>query len=614
VPASTPSPLLISPKRAALLGLVVFLAGTLPYLPALGSGFLAFDDQEIILNQGFLRDASFRGLWQCLWPFPYREEPLPLRDLTYWLNWLVHGPWAPGFIAVNLALHGGCAAALYAVARRALRRGTRLGAGAVELAALAGALIFATHPLHVESVDWISSRKDVLSLLFYLLAVRVWLDYLWTEDPLARKRLYLGCGALYVLACLSKASVVSLPGILFVADLCLGPKRSWRERFLALTPFAIWTLAFVKGYSSLLAAFDSQLQGGSVLESLPEGAPYYQTWTCTNLMAVGLYLRDTFVPWYPRVFMRPPYALGWSPEVASGLVVTTLGVLATLIGAWRSRLGGWLGAWFFMALVPFLNLLPTGIPYAPRYGFISSAAASLVLGWALVALCGRLPRPARTRILGVCLGLWCGLAAAEVSSWSRAFNDPETLWLKVEARAPGRRHAAQGLGRAYAIQAQTADPARLEVLAARLEGLLETENTLAALGMVRERQGRLDEALALYKRTANIEAGGSAVGFLLTAKVLVERDAARGFPEEGEGGRGPEWRQALKLYAFVAKRWPRQAEEAHRKTAEVLLRAGRLEEAGGAWRVYLIRHARTQPQRERASAALEEIERRSAGG
>ena len=592
----------------------MFLTGTLPYLGALGSDFLAFDDHEIILGQGFLREASLQGLWQCLWPFPYREEPLLLRDLTYWLNFLVHGPWAPGFVAVNLALHGGCAAALYAVARRAFRRGTRLSPRAVELAALAGALIFASHPLHVESVAWISSRKDVLSLLFYLLAIRVWLDYLWAEDPRTRQRLYLGCGALYVLACLSKASVVSLPGVLFLADLCLGPKRSWRARFLALTPFALWTLAFVKGYSSLLRAYDSRPGGGTVLESFPEGAPWYQTLICTDLMALGLYLRDSFLPWHARVFMRPPYALGWSPAVATGLAVTSLGAGAALLGAWRSRCAAWLGAWFFMALVPFLNLLPTGIPYAPRYGFISSAAASLVLGWALVALCGRLSRPARTHALGLGLALWCGVAAAEVSSWSRAFTDHEALWLKVEAREPGRRHAAQGLGREYALQAKTADPARLEVLAARLEGLLETENTLAALGMVRERQGRLDEALALYKRTANIEKGGSAVGFLLTAHALVKRDAGRGFPAEGqEEGRDPEWRQALKLYAFVAERWPRQAEEAHRKTAETLLQAGRLDEAAAAWRAYLVTHGRTPARRELATAALEEIERRSAG-
>lgn len=601
---------LLTRAQLRLVGLVVFLAAVLPYLGALGSDFLAFDDHEIILGQAFLQDGSLRGLWQCLWPFPYREEPLLLRDVTYWLNFRLHGAWAPGFVAVNLALHGACAVAVHAVARRAFRR-TRLTASGLEAAALAAALIFATHPVHVESVDWISSRKDVLSLLFYLLAVRTWLDYLWAEGE-ARRRLYLASALSFVLACLSKASVVSLPGVLFVADLCLGPQRSWRARLLALTPFAIWTLAFVKGYSALLAAFDSQT-GGSVLESLPEGAPWYQTLVCTNLMATGLYLRDSFLPWYPRVFMRPPYALGWSPEVASGLAVTALAVGASLWGAWRSRLVGWLGAWFFMALVPFLNLLPTGIPYAPRYGLISSVAASLVLGWGLVTLCARLTRPQRTRALGLGLALWCGVAAWEVSSWSRAFTDPETLWLKVEARAPGRRHAAQGLGGVYAREARSADPARLEVLAQRLEGLLETHNSLAALGIVRERQGRLEEALTLYKRAARSERGGSAVAFLLTAQVLVKQSAAAGFPGTG-GERGPKWRQALKLYAYVSKRWPRQAEEADRRAAETLLAAGQLEESAAAWRAYLVRHGFRQAVPGRAEAALEEIEARLKSG
>jgi protein O-mannosyl-transferase len=602
------APPLLTTKQVYLLGLAVFAAAVLPYLGALGSDFLAFDDHEIILGQAFLRDGSVQGLWQCLSPFPYREEPLLLRDVTYWLNFRLHGAWAPGFVAVNLALHGACALALYGVARRAFRR-TRLTPSAAEAAALASALIFATHPLHVESVDWISSRKDVLSLLFYLLTVRTWLDYLWAEGAKKRKNLYLACGGLYLLACLSKASVVSLPGILFVADVCLGPKRSWRDRLVALTPFAIWTLAFVKGYSSLLAAYDSRSGGDSVLEALPEGAPWYQTLICTDLMALGLYLRDSFLPWYPRVFMRPPYALGWSAEVASGLVVTTLGVGAAIWGARRSRVAGWLGAWFFMALVPFLNLLPTGIPYAPRYGFNSSAAASLLLGWGLVALCARLERPRRTRALGLCLALWCGVAAAEISSWSQAFRDPETLWLKVEAREPGRRHAAQGLGGIYARQARTADAAELEVLAERLEGLLETHNTLAALGMIRERQGRIEEALVLYKRTANIERGGSAVGFILTANTLVKLSAAEGFPTAG-GARGPKWRQALKLYAHVAERWPIHSEDVQRRAAETLLAAGQLEEAEAAWRAYLLRHGGRQSTAGRAEAALAEIKRR----
>ena len=588
-----------------LVRLLVFLVALLPFCSALGNDFLRnFDDGRVILEQPFLRDASFQGLLSCLSVVPFREEPLPIRDLSYWLNFTIHGAWAPGFVAVNLALHGLTSVALLGLGRRVFRRGSRLSLAGAQVAALGAALVFAFHPLHSESVVWISARKDVLSGLLYVGSATLWLDHLWAEGR-RRRALYLGCAALYLLALGSKSSVVSLPGILFVADLWLGPARPWRRRLRALLPFALLTLAYVKGYTWLLTSYDAVHEGDSVLEPRPE--PWLQILVLTDAHVLELYLRGFWLPLEQRVFTLESYQLELNSTVLRGLIVTGLALAAALWAGWRSRSAAFLTAWFGLALVPFLNLIPTGILYADRYAYLPSVGGCLLVGLGATKLLARwsAPRPRRL-LLGVLLAALSIPASLRCAAWARAFGDPGQLWERVLTREPHNWVALNGLAVHCAEdrEGRPRDATRAEALYLRLmEARPNTPRYPLRLGELFVTLGREEDALALFRRAAATPPDGDRQGFLAYAGLLAAR-ARRGAPVPGDQ---PAWLQAAKLYEHLIRTWPRSAQRPSFLRARVFHDAGQRSAALAAYRRYLSDYGFSPGHAAQAQLAAEAI-------
>ncbi len=163
-----------------LLPIVIGILSVVAFLPALGGEFLTWDD-----DVNFLTNESYRGLgWaQIRWAFSNVRmgHYIPLAWLTLSGNYVVGGmnPW--GYHLVSLLLHGANAMLFYLVARRLLAAARDEGRQAAHRDALAvagaaaAALVFALHPLRVESVAWITERRDVLSGLFFLAAILAYL-------------------------------------------------------------------------------------------------------------------------------------------------------------------------------------------------------------------------------------------------------------------------------------------------------------------------------------------------------------------------------------------------------------------------------------------------------
>src|SRR2546426_1641125 len=197
-----------------LLPVLIALVTFVPFLPTLDNQFVNWDDER-----NFLDNYHYRGLgWTYLrwmWTTFHMGHYAPLTWMTFGLDYLVWGLKPVGYHLSNLLLHATNAAVFYLVARRIL--GSALPGsrerGNVGLAAAAGfaALLFALHPLRVESVAWATERRDVLSGLCYLLAL---LAYLRAGEQGARGRS--GCGrsgywasvGLFVCALLSKSMAV----------------------------------------------------------------------------------------------------------------------------------------------------------------------------------------------------------------------------------------------------------------------------------------------------------------------------------------------------------------------------------------------------------------------
>jgi len=212
-----------------LIAVVIAQLVVVAFSPALRAGFVLWDDDAY-----FLHNPYYRGLGpaQLRWMFTVMSgHYMPLTWLTHGLDYVLWGMRPAGYHAVNVGLHALAAVIAYFVARRVLAAAVGpVQAGALRAGAAVAALIFAVHPLRVESVAWITERRDVLCGVFFLLAV---LCYLRALDSGARRRWYWLAVALAALALASKAMAVTLPAVLLLLDIYplgrLGPGR-WLRR------------------------------------------------------------------------------------------------------------------------------------------------------------------------------------------------------------------------------------------------------------------------------------------------------------------------------------------------------------------------------------------------
>ena len=184
------------PGIAKVLGLIVLTC--LCYWPSLGGGFL-WDDNALIADDPLVQSfGGLRGIWFSTIPYDY----FPLTYTSFWLEWPLWGADPLGYRVVNLLLHVLSAFLLWRLLGRLRVPGAWLGA-----------LLFAVHPVNVASVAWIAERKNTLSMVFYLASVLCWVE---SEGGRHRARWYAGALGFFVLAALSKSSVVMLPCILLL--------------------------------------------------------------------------------------------------------------------------------------------------------------------------------------------------------------------------------------------------------------------------------------------------------------------------------------------------------------------------------------------------------------
>jgi hypothetical protein len=230
------------------------------FLPVLGNGFIPnWDDRT-----NFLDNPWYRGLGpaQLRWMFTtfHAGHYIPLTWLSLGLDYLLWGLDPAGYHLTSLLLHAATALAFYFLARRLFRLALppATSPAALRWGAATAALLFAVHPLRVESVAWATERRDVLSGLFYVLALLAYLKMVEAE-PGRRRGLHLASLALFVCALLSKSITVTLPVTLLVLDVYplrrLGGPAGWRapRPWLEKLPFfALSAAAAAVAFAALL--------------------------------------------------------------------------------------------------------------------------------------------------------------------------------------------------------------------------------------------------------------------------------------------------------------------------------------------------------------------------
>ena len=415
-----------------LLPVLIGLLSVLAFLPALGGQFLAWDDDVNLVTNPW-----YRGLgWpEIRWAFSNVRmgHYIPLTWLSFSANYAAGGlsPW--GYHLVNLLLHGANAITFYLVARRLLaaaRDGgsqARRGETAVTWGAAIAALVFALHPLRVESVAWITERRDVLSGFFFLTAVLAYLRGVEPGDRPARRWLA-GSMLLFAAGLLSKASIMALPAVLVLLDIYPLNRGAFAWRRLVIEKAGYWTIGAAGAVGALAALKVSGLRITS-----------YGVYGPGARMAMVTYSL-WFYPaaWVWPVRLSPLYELPATVHpLAWRFAGPALGLLAVTILLYllRARWPAGLAAWAYSALMilPVSGVVHSGFQLAhDRYSYLSGLGFALLGGGAISWLlrAGRARRVSRP-VLGAACGVATVLIASlGVGTWqqSRAWRDSETLW------------------------------------------------------------------------------------------------------------------------------------------------------------------------------------------
>jgi len=492
------SPAGSSAWRTAVVCLVLLLGTLALFSRAVGYGFTNYDDPAYVTNnphvQGGLSWAGVR------WAFIGRTDYWhPLTWLSHMLDWQLYGARAPGHRLTSLLWHAVNAVLVFLLTRRLT--------GAFWTSALCAAL-FAWHPLRVESVVWISERKDVMSGFFFLLT-------LWAYAGYAEKRRAgrgAAWGARYGLALaafagglMCKPVLVTLPGVLLLLD--FWPLRRWA--FASGSPPATRAADPVQSPASLLlekvpffllsaviAVVTVAMQGeaGAFTLKISLAARF-----ANAAVSIPRYLGKFFWPFDLTVCY--PHPGGWPAAAVAASGALVLALTGTACWQWQKRpwlATGW--GWFLIMFLPTIGIVQAGFQaMADRYTYLPMLGLQLALLWTLRDVTP--PQVTRGMRAGLAAVL---LVAGALRTWDQeaTWRDPPTLFAHALAvtRDNYPAHAFLSLILLGEGRVAEAEQHALRAVAIRPDFAL-TQDVLA---VVRRAQGRTTEAMAGFRKVLEL--------------------------------------------------------------------------------------------------------------
>jgi Tfp pilus assembly protein PilF len=500
--------------RAAAIGVGLLALAFACYLPALRAGFIWDDDHYVTQNPTLTSADGLVTMWTDTRSLP---QWYPLVHTTFWVEHRLWGLWPAGYHAVNVLLHGLSAVLLWRILRRLRVPG-----------ALLAAAVFAAHPVMVESVAWVTERKNTLSLALALAALWCWLRTgsgrgVVDEDtreggspslgsPLTPalsqgergRTAWVGVYALFLAALFSKTVVASLPAVMLVVVWWKRGRIDWRRDARPLVPM------FVVG--AILALHTGYLErehvGATGLEWKYGDTPAADAAARVVIAgrAIAFYAGKLLWPaelmfFYPRWAIDPTAAWQWAFPAAVVGVLVALVLLRNKLGRGPAAVGLVYCGVLFPAL-GFANVFPH------RYSFVADhfqyhAAVALLAGVCailpLAAARVRLPNAARLAtgaLLVTLLGTLTFRASAD-------YHDSLTLWQATHAKNPDNWGVLTNLGNALvrAGREKDAEP----YFARALEVAPNVYDVQWNAGQLAMRQGRPEDAERHFREALRLE-------------------------------------------------------------------------------------------------------------
>jgi tetratricopeptide (TPR) repeat protein len=450
--------------------------------------FVNYDDPFYVTeNVVVKRGLSVSGI---IWAFTHVHASNwhPLTWISHMLDCQLFGAGAGGPHVVNVLLHTANAILLFLLLQRLT--------GAQWRSAIVAA-VFALHPLHVESVAWISERKDVLSTFLGLLSLRAYVSYVQTsaaQSPHSRIRYVLAL-ILFALGLLAKPMLVTLPCVMLLLDfwpLQRVENSGWRTFFTRQFGRLAWEkwpwFALVAG--SCAATLVAQRSVAATTEIFPVG------WRLVNVTeSYFWYLEKTFWPaklavFYPLEQQRPvmPFV------IAATVVLLVTGVALATIRRWPFLIVGWL--WFLGMLIPVIGIVQVGAQgMADRYSYVPMVGLLIAIVWlahALLADSQVKIRAAEFAAVAV-LALLTHATFFEIRHWKNSI----TLFSHALDVTHANDTALVNLGVAFYDLGRNDDALKMYRLAVEVNP--RYPDVYKNIALVLDKTGKADEALSQYQ-------------------------------------------------------------------------------------------------------------------
>ena len=420
------------PNQQWLIGGFLIVATLAVYWQVRNHDFVNYDDQLYVMDQ--LSQPRALTTQNIVWAFTttHTGNWYPVSWLSHLLDCRLFGLNAGPHHLVNVFLHLANTLLLFAVLTRMT--------GATWRSGLVAAL-FALHPLHVESVAWVAERKDVLSMLFWLLTM--WSYVRYVERP--RPSRYWLTLALFALGLTAKPMLVTLPVVLLLLD--VWPlRRSATRKLLVVEKLPFFALAMAAG----IVAVWAQRTVGAVMpmDNHPLGIR-----VANALVAYVRYIGKMIRPTGLAVFY--PFVAPWSLTQIAGAAV----LLAALTGLvlWCAKRQPFLSVgwfWYVVTLLPVIGLVQVGSQsIADRYTYIPLIGLFIMIVWGIgdLVLQGSCPKPVVFSLTAIVL------LACAASSWLqlRHWRNSVTLFRHALEVTEGNYLAHNNLGTALIREGKT---------------------------------------------------------------------------------------------------------------------------------------------------------------
>lgn len=414
------SDIILSRVSAFLVSCATFII----YLPALKNGFVSWDDNTYVFENPMIQSLDLGFL---IWVFSAEANPIwhPLTLFSLAIDYSIWGLNPKGYHLTNILIHAVNTFLVALLAFKLIERVENGKSGTNKKNLIAGivtAVLFGIHPLHVESVAWISERKDVLYALFYLLSLLIYLKYIAASDK-KRYAYYVTCLGFFALSLLSKPMAVSLPIVLLIFDYYPLKRITAPLKAVLIEKIPFFLLSLASSFVTVTVHHKSGTS--SLIEEYSLSSRIFET-----IYAYVFYLQKMILPVGLAPYYSLPININFFTFKYFGSLILLIAITYFVVTA-RKKNKLFFSVWLYyiLTLIPTIGIIKvSGSTIADRYTYLPSLGPFLLIGLAVEIVYERYSKKEFQIAITVMLSALTLLLSKNTVTQISIWHDSITFW------------------------------------------------------------------------------------------------------------------------------------------------------------------------------------------